>query len=843
MAWLRNILGRSKAHRLAVLDNVQKKFSVFQALLERHNQVLKIVSRLEERHERDEIRGLESLWDDLAQIQEGVREIIERMIELGGDAYVPLRAQFASILKDIESSLPGVQPVPKDDFVIPFERLDRTRAASVGSKNANLGEMRSRIGIPVPDGFAISAWAYTHFIEANRMHDRIEKLLKNIRIREYQDLEIISEDIREMVQLRSVPEDLARSICAAFDELSARSTMGRFALRSSAVWEDTSFTFAGQYVTFLNVGREELLERYKEILASKFTPSAIAYLMRHSLSEMDLAMGVVCMEMVDSVASGVAYTKDPLNPSGDYVLVNAILGLGTALVEGRLTPDVFHVSRADRRVLLSKVTRKPVELVMQAEGGVRERPVPEERQERPSLREEELRLLAEYALKVEEHYGEPQDIEWALDRSGKLFLLQARPLKFAGRRPATRIPEEARSMVLLEGGTPICAGLGAGPVFHLDSAGELATVPRGTVLVVPHPSPRLVAVMDRVSALITLVGGSASHLATLARELSLPTIANVPDAANLPQGLEVTVDAGNGVIYEGSHPEWAPTAEAVKVPDASPVQRMMGKILARVTHLEMVQPGDQNFAPQNCKSMQDILRYVHQKSMEEIFTSLKKTAHKDDIALRLKTKIPLLINVIYLDQSYLENRSSRWIHEDKIESIPMRALWEGILQEGWPESPRPADLKGFIAVIGSDISERQPLEFSENSYAFLGKEYMLLSLRMGYHFSTIEALVTPEPEKNYIRMQFKLGGAPLERRIRRIWLICELLRRLGFENASQGDFLDTVIAYQGPEAMLMRLRMLGRITILTKQLDLTLSSDARARWYLDDFVKKLGLPR
>ncbi len=118
---------------------------------------------------------------------------------------------------------------------------------------------------------------------------------------------------------------------------------------------------------------------------------------------------------------------------------------------------------------------------------------------------------------------------------------------------------------------------------------------------------------------------------------------------------------------------------------------------------------------------------------------------------------------------------------------------------------------------------------------------MLLNLRMGYHFSTIEALVTPEPEKNYLRMQFKLGGAPLERRIRRIWLLGELLRLLGFENSSQGDFLDSVIAYQAEPALLERLRLLGRITILTKQLDLTLSSDARARWYLKDFTTKLGL--
>jgi pyruvate,water dikinase len=479
---------------------------------------------------------------------------------------------------------------------------------------------------------------------------------------------------------------------------------------------------------------------------------------------------------------------------------------------------------------------------MRPEGGVAEKPIEESDQQRPSLSEEQLRLLAEYALKVEEHYGGPQDIEWAIDRSGTLFLLQARPLKLLQPMAKVQIPEKFRSAVLLEGGTPICYGVGAGPVFHLRSVSDLEEVPQGAVLIAPNPSPKLVTVMDRMSALVTLVGGVASHLATLARELSLPTIVGMPQASEIAAGRLVTVDASNGVIYDGSHPEWIPPKEeATPAPEDASAMAALESIIERVTRLSVIHPSDPKFTPENCRSMHDILRFIHQKSMEEIFSALKGTSHKDDIGLRLKTKIPLVINIIYLDKDYLGGQGKRWVPENAIESLPMKALWEGILQEGWPSRPVQGDLKGFLAVVGTDISAGHYQEFSENSYAFLSKEYMLLNLRMGYHFSTIEALVTTAPEKNYIRMQFKLGGAPLERRIRRIWLICELLRRVGFENFSEGDFLDTTTAYQGPEEMLHRLHLLGRITILTKQLDLTLSSDARARWYLNDFVKKLGL--
>jgi len=228
--------------------------------------------------------------------------------------------------------------------------------------------------------------------------------------------------------------------------------------------------------------------------------------------------------------------------------------------------------------------------------------------------------------------------------------------------------------------------------------------------------------------------------------------------------------------------------------------------------------------------------------MEEMYRILRGATNKESISLRLKTRIPLPVNIIYLDQEYYSSaRSKHKIGEDEIDSVPMKSFWKGILKEGWPSQPVRGDLKGFIGVIGTNLKGSRQPEFAEVSYAFLSRDYMLLNLRMGYHFSTIEALATSEPEKNYIRMQFKLGGAPLERRIRRIRLISELLRMVGFENSSRGDFLDTSIAYIGFNEICERLYILGRITILTKQLDLALNSDARAQWFLNDITQKLGL--
>jgi pyruvate,water dikinase len=842
MGWLGNFFGGgSKAKREATLKEVREKFSLFRGLLDRHNQILKRISALEEKHQNHQLAGISDLWDEFILIREGVSDLVARMIELGGEDYLPLRGRLEAVSKQVENLLPEIKPAPQDEFIIPFSGLGKERAASVGDKSANLGEMKSRLGLPVPDGFAISAWAYRHFIDVHNLQQRISRLLKDVRIRKYEDLEVVSEEIQELVNLRPVPEDLAEAVFTAFDELVTRSAKSGFALRSSAVGEDTSFSFAGQYRSFMNVRRETLLDRYKEILASKFTPSAIYYLLGHALSEMNLAMGVICMEMVDPIASGVIYTRDPVNPSADHLLVNSIFGLGSFLVEGVLTPDVFHVLRSNGQVVFSRTASKPVQLRLRPGGGVESVAIPAPDQERPSLSEDELRELAGFALKVEDHYGGPQDIEWALDRSGELFLLQARPLKLTRPKSAIQVPKEFLSSPLLAGGTPICPGVGVGPIFHLTSVEDLGSVPQGAVLVTPNPSPKLVAVMAKISALVTMVGGSASHMATLAREMSLPTIVDLPGAAKIPSGRQVTVDAGHGVIYDGAHPEWitAPEKQPATAEDPG-LEEKIKDMMAPIAHLNAIHPQDPEFTVENCRTLHDISRFIHQKSMEVMFSTLKQTSDKDNIGLRLKTKIPLLINIIYLDREDLGREGKRWVQEDAIASLPMQALWQGVLQEGWPETTPPSDLKGFLAVVGSNLQEGRPPEFSENSYAFLSHEYMLLNLRMGYHFSTIEAMATAEPAKNYIRMQFKLGGAPLERRIRRIWLISNLLRLMNFENASQGDFLDSTMSYQGEAEVLERLRLLGRITILTKQLDMTLSSDARANWYFDDLSRKLG---
>jgi pyruvate,water dikinase len=844
MGFWNTLFGGDRAARMAALEQIRARFAVFHELLDRQNYVLKLISDIEQQSQGGPLEDVAAAREKLAQIQIGTGDIIEKMIELGGDRYVPLRARFEAIRAEIAGAASEHAPVTPDEFIVPFDRLGSERAHSVGGKNANLGEMKSKLALPVPDGFAITTWAYRHFVESNRLNERITKLLKGIRIRDYGDLDVVSEEIREVILSCRVPEDLAGAILGSFDGLLSRSGGGKVALRSSAIGEDTAFTFAGQYVTFLGVERGEVLDRYREVLASKFTPASIYYFMSRSLAESDPAMGVGCMMLVDAAASGVMYSRDPLDPEGPAVLVNAILGLGSYLVEGRLTPDVFRVSRADGTVLESSVARKAARLVLSRDMRTVEQAVPDTEQRRPSISPENLRLLSEYGRRLEEHYGGPQDVEWAVDRGGNLFLLQTRPLRVMRRGAVVPAPDSIRKNLLLGGGTTIYPGAGGGPVIRVETPADLRRVTPGAVMVAKHPAPGLIRALDRASALCTEIGGIASHMATLARESRVPSIAGIAGVTDIAEGTEVTVDATEGRVYSGIHQSLIETrrAETGERGDAAALGAFK-KVLSGVAHLNLVNPGDPGFLAENCRTIHDITRFIHQKAMEEMFRVAKSTAHKDRIGRRLKTSIPLVVNVIHLEEDPSEKRATDWIAEDEIESVPMRALWSGVREEGWPERPVPPDIKGFLAVMGTNIQRGNEPEFSENSYAFLSREYMLLNLRMGYHFATIEAFVTSEPSKNYIRMQYKEGGAPLDRRVRRINLIIELLTLMGFESTSRGDFLDAAIQYQSEAAMTRLLNLVGRINIITKQLDMALSNDAVARWYTDDFIKKLGLSK
>ena len=413
MGIFNSLFGRREVEWRAALRHIQRKFSVFRSLVEQQNQVLKAISGLEEglrQNLRPDRRALD-------ETQQGIAALIEKMIELGGDDYSALRQRYRAICEALQNHLEEKGDFSaklgdvSEDLAIPFDRIGRGDAGAVGNKNANLGELKSQLGLPVPDGFAISTRACRYFATVNQLAERIDALLQQATTGDSPPgLASLSAAITSLIVSCPVPDELKAAIQRNYDDLTRRCPARRFAMRSSATDEDTAFTFAGQYLSLLNVRKEELLDSYKRVLASQFTPAALGRLPGRQAAgkkgtqapfvrstrravpakwclpfSTDLAMAVGCMAFIDAAASGVIYTRDPLNADSDHMLVNAVLGLGSYLVEGILTPDEFHVSRRDGTVLFSRLARKPVQLGVLADGGVAERAVPEPEQENASI--------------------------------------------------------------------------------------------------------------------------------------------------------------------------------------------------------------------------------------------------------------------------------------------------------------------------------------------------------------------------------------------------------------------------------------------------------------------------
>src|SRR3989339_17434 len=817
-----------------------EKFNSFSSVLESNNQALKILSDIEEKTTGEFIYDINYINISVENLNNNLVNLIDNLIALGGKEYESLREKFNNIQKEILNELTEKAVIPKDEFTIPFSQLDKNKASSVGSKNAQLGELRNKLNIPVPDGFAVSAWAYKYFLDSNDLQNKITNILKNVNIENYHGLEIISDNITTLILNSPVPEALSQKIIENYDYLTACNQNKLVSVRSSAIGEDTKLSFAGQYSTCLGVKKENLIESYLKVIASKFSPKAIYYYLSHEHIESGLAMSVGCVSMVNARSSGVIYTSNPVNPDDNTILINSINGLGKLLVDGSITPDQFIVSKSNYEIIDAIPAYKEKKLILIKDAGVSIREIPEANRNELSVNKDEIRKLAELALKIEEHYCCPQDIEWAIDENNNPHILQTRPLKIIRSRISKESIDTTNFTIILKSGMSACPGAGIGSVNHVKNTNGLESVPDSAVIIAEHPFPGLITVLSRASALITKVGGVASHLITIAREYRIPTIVGVNEIEKLKNDTLVTVDASNCIIYDGSIPGLADSLKPENDfdDDVAPFN-ILERISRKIVPINLTDSHSHDFTIENCKTIHDILRFAHQKAIEEMFSSANNLKG-ETIPYHLKSEIPLPVDIISIDESYHTDKK-RKISNNNIHSLPFKYFWEGIEDIGWTMPPAAPDMKSFMTVMATDLTTQKRTGFTEKSYVIFSKEYMVLSLRMGYHFSTIEAMFTEIPNKNFIKLIFKEGGASFERRLRRVRLLESILTKMGFECRSKGDAFESEISYLQNDLLQNKLFALGQLTMLTKQLDMALSNDYEMETYKNEILEKIKM--
>jgi pyruvate,water dikinase len=422
----------------------------------------------------------------------------------------------------------------------------------VGGKGASLGELAAA-GLPVPPAFAVTAGTYRSFIEGTGIDEELFAAV-DVDVDDSEALAAAEQRARELILGTPMPEELEAEILQAYDNLEEGKSL--VAVRSSATAEDLpDASFAGQQETFLNIDREGLLERVKECWASLFTQRAIYYRQQQGFDHEAVDIAVVVQTMVDADKSGVMFTSHPSTGEAT-VIIEAAWGLGEAVVSGSVSPDNYVIDRDDGTVLEATVADKKVMHVRDEEtGDTVEREVPEDRRRERVLDEEEIDRLVELGERIEDHYGTPQDVEWATD-GGELFALQSRPI--------TTINEEAPAGATDGGaaqasaGEVIVKGLGASPgtvsgqVRIVETLNELDKVGEGDVIVTAMTTPDMVPAMKRAAGIVTDEGGMTSHAAIVSRELGVPAIVGAGNATDsLADDQVITIDGEKGTVMRG----------------------------------------------------------------------------------------------------------------------------------------------------------------------------------------------------------------------------------------------------------------------------------------------------
>jgi len=439
-------------------------------------------------------------------------------------------------------------------FVMWFSEIRKEDIPEVGGKGANLGELTS-IGVPVPNGFCVTAQAYFYFLEQSGLKKEIAALLTGLNPEDNKRLNAVSKQIKTAIIKAKIPEDLGREIKEAYVKLGGLPV----AVRSSATAEDLpEASFAGQQATFLNIsGPAEVVLAYRKCVASLFEARAIYYRIINKFDHMKVGLAAPVQNLVKSDMAGILFTVDPVTENHEQMVIEAGYGFGEAVVLGAITPDRYLVDKKTLQIVNREINQQKWKIVGNFKGGDKHVAVPANKQKTQKITDEQIIELAKIGLKIEKHYGKPQDTEWAIE-NGEIFFVQARPVTTLDKKSnvenkkssGNQTPESSAEIILK--GAAASLGQASGPVKIIHKPTEIDKINAGDVLVTEMTTPDYVPAMKKAIAIVTDVGGRTCHAAIVSRELGIPCVVGTGTATSvLKTGQVITVDGSKGLVYKG----------------------------------------------------------------------------------------------------------------------------------------------------------------------------------------------------------------------------------------------------------------------------------------------------
>lgn len=435
-------------------------------------------------------------------------------------------------------------------YILWFNQITKNDIAIAGGKGANLGEMTTA-GIPVPNGFVVTATAYYDFLDKTSLKQKILTELSGLDFNDSAKLNEASKRIKTAVMEAELPNELAlqikeyyHNLCGEHDRL--------VAVRSSATAEDLpDASFAGQQETYLNItGWQSVVKNVQKCWASLFEARAIFYRSDRGFSHFKIGIAVPIQLMVQSDVSGIMFTVNPMTNNREEISIEAAWGLGQPVVSGEVTPDQYLVDKKSEKITYKHISKQTWQMTLA--GNIA---VSRDYQEAQKLSDAKVKELAKLGAYIEKHYGHPQDIEWGMEDK-KLYIVQSRPVTTLKQ---TNVSEEAQSLdsnkeaIILLTGLSASPGIASGPVRIVKSPEEIGVVKQGDVLVAEMTNPDYVPAMRKACAIVTDSGGKTSHAAIVSRELGVPAIVGSGKATSvLKDGMVITVDGTHGEVYQGN---------------------------------------------------------------------------------------------------------------------------------------------------------------------------------------------------------------------------------------------------------------------------------------------------
>lgn len=829
--------------REAAQQQLKARYHVFRALLTSNNRAVDALT---------DLAILLRLQGDAAvlaresnRLVDETAEMVERLGHLTA-GYRGLRGVQQRVARQVTAKLAALavpEPVP---YCLPLAAVDPGQQRHVGNKAAALAGLRRIEGVRVPDGFVVTVAGCRFFLEHHGLSLELAHQLARWRDDGQPIAPAESESMQQRIRQAPLPPELAAALEAAAAPFWQKQQA--LAVRSSSRSEDGRLhSFAGQFSSVLNVRQQEQLHHaFKEVVASNFNARSLAYRRQAGLDPLTFDMAVLCLEMVEARAAGILLTRAPQEPESGVMLISAVPGLGEAAVSGSAAADLYLVRR-DGSVdwQRSTIADKERYLACAEGGGIGWQPLPAARRQEPALGAAELQALVALGNLLEEREGAPQDIEWAVDSAAAPVILQVRPLTTIG----VHRPEERPSP-----SPPLLAGIAAsggratGRVALVKNRADFFQTPQEPlVLVMPQSFVDAANLLGLVAGVLVDLGNPADHLACVAREHGTPLVCALHDASRrLAVGDWVTVDGDHGKVYAATAEEVAAAAAswrqhvAVGRPAASPpLPPSYRELQELVTTLHLTDAYGPTFSILECRSLHDVVRFVHEKAVLAMFEAGDDLLETDaGTVYVVESPVPFFVSVIDMGGglAVTEPRQRR-IPPEQVISQPFQALWRGITTPGlrWGPPPGGAPLGAVMSSWITDQKSERPIGMP--NYALVSRDYCNLNARMDFHFIMVDALCGIEPRSNHIRFRFKGGGTSLERRRRRALCIAEIFEHYGLLVDVREDLVNASLQGAPPEVVEEKLEVVGRVLGFTRLLDAAMRDEATVHLVARAFVE------